>query len=372
MNSLPATPQTAYAILRKNKVPCAVQLGVPAAGGLHLESIRTSAAIADWCMRLQADDLDASAVTITHAQAGGSDHPRLASALPPIASRSYAGISDAPLVINPRVILCEGSTVPDEIGAPIRGFDLSFVFDLECAHAVLWVNDPNYGVWWPYRLDASQAWLVQNTQAEHYDAPSRALLQSIGFLIAPGEWQEGARPRIGSYWRMDGFLNHLQRQALSAYFADLMQSGLLKKGDCQTPHRYWAHNDAVARTIQLQTVPALRRLTGIDWEPTFTSFLGYEYPADLSCHTDREQATLTLSLLIDYRIGAQPVEDQWPIFIERREPSGKFDQTLIGLGNAIAFQGGQQKHYRNPLPEHHYSRSLCFHYAVPGFQGKRF
>jgi hypothetical protein len=371
MRSIPDPSSLAYAVLRKNGRNCAVQLGTPAPGGLHLESIRERGDIEAWCARISQYRCGAAL-----AGKGGhaiQDHPRLVTSLPGLACRATGqSTASGNWRRNPAVLLTAPGVVPDDINRAFVGFDLSVVFDLNGTGAVLWVRDPCYGLWWPYRVDEDGARLIRDTPLDQYDDASRTVLGSIGFLVAYQPHQRVAASPQRAFWRMDGFLNPLQRRALAAYFADLVKSGMLKKGDYQTPDRYWAHNDAISRFIQLQTLDAVRRVTGIAWEPTFTSFLAYEDQAELTCHTDREQAALTLSLLIDYHIGVATADDEWPIYIEQPRSPGAFEMTHIGLGNAIAFQGGQSKHYRERIPEHHASRSLCFHYAQPGFPGKRF
>lgn len=247
------------------------------------------------------------------------------------------------------------ASAPGDVLSRFRCFDLNELFDL--GPYTVWVKSGPTQVWWPYRI-CSDAEIVSRE-------PLACARTSSGLFAPPY--------RIGANlaYSMEGFLNVFQCDAVSGAFGVWLREGWLRKGDPQTEHRFWAHNDAISRYLHMQTLPYLRQLTQVDWQPTFTSLLVYGHPADLVPHRDREQAALTISILVDYLVDTRRSEDRWPIYVQHEEDAAVPFGGLVGIGNAIAFTGQRMTHRRPQIEFGHEARVICLHYAEPGFEGKR-
>lgn len=248
-----------------------------------------------------------------------------------------------------------GPETPKDICARFQCFEIDRIFDLSGPN-VVWIRSGIAQIWWPYCLESKcdvdfHMSLHPTSKSPSGLAPAYRRGQELALFI-------------------NDILNVHQCAAISAAFDVWLREGWLKKGDPQTAHRYWAHNDAISRYLHMQTLPFVRSVTGVEWEPTFTSLLVYNYPADLAPHRDREQAALTVSILVDYLMDGRRSPDQWPIYVEHETNMPPFGGT-VGIGNAIAFTGERLTHRRAKLEPNHQARVVCLHYAEPGFEGRR-
>ena len=248
-----------------------------------------------------------------------------------------------------------GPQAPDDVRARFRCFELGEVFDLSSPSTV-WIRSGSAQIWWPYCISS-------DADIDRHD-PLHATRQSLGLSAHP------VRHGRGLALSIEGILNAFQCDAISVAFGVWLREGWLRRGDPQTEHRFWAHNDAISRYLHMQTLSFIRRVTEVDWEPTFTSLLIYNHPADLAPHRDREQAALTVSILVDYLVDGRRSADRWPIYVEHDDTPQPFG-GIVGIGNAIAFTGERLTHRRPELALHHQARIICLHYAEPGFEGKR-
>ena len=264
--------------------------------------------------------------------------------------------ADGEVLVSPREL------IPKEVSASFHAFDLGRLFDFKSSVEVLWIKHQPYGIWWPYGLTQEQKQLLKMPHLKK--SRNEADLHHFNLSAREEIYKKG-------YGCLVDVLNQLQLQSIAQYFSNLIQDGLLVKGDPHTPYRYWAHNEALSRFLQIQLLPFVRAMTEKEWEPTFTTFLGYQHPADLRRHLDREQASLTISLLVDYLTAGVQSKDNWHFYIEADPSAGSVAEILVGVGNAVAFQGEKHVHFRRQLPPDEESRSICFHYAEPGFRGKR-
>lgn len=382
MNEVKLERICAFSIVRRNENIIAVHIAAPSADGMLLTRVPQGGDLETLCAALRSGGHTPRVSHLTDQREPTlfCEPPRLTSQLPPLSGplprlahekrmRQYK--------INSESVFLPHDRIPSGLQEHFHGFDVRQAFNLSGADEVLWIRDPTYRMWWPYTLTAAESALLRSDQIAKLGASDLETLASIHFLLPQenrhtlvNESSRIASRETSSYVGLYQILNPWQRLAVARFFDLQLEMGLLRKGDPQTPHRFWTHNDAISRYIQLQTLVAVQELTGKNWEPTFTSFLAYEFPADLRRHKDREQAALTVSVLVDYRVNDMPSGDRWDIFIE--QASGTFERVLVGLGNAVAFEGKERAHSRNAISEGHKSRSICFHYAKPGFTGKRF
>jgi hypothetical protein len=391
--------QVAYSAFRRNAVVQSIQAGVPEPGtGLRLSQLRGKPsldAMREMLRRGSGAELADDPVRLLAAEIGcnpawGAWHkmPRLKSKLPDF-DTTYQRVKRGErrrYSLDDDCILLPLGHLPAEVVDTFHCFDLFRVFDFAGSEAVLWVRHPVYRYWWPYGTSKPQLDILKACSVSERSAVAEAALAEVCLMHRKDNKTPGNGGRTASkarefrerqYAHLPAVLNAFQRQDLARYYEEVISAGLLIKGDLQTPHRYWAHNDAVSRYLQMQILDYVRELTGHAYAPTFTSFLAYAFPGDLQRHRDREQAALTLSLLIDYRDEGRTIEDSWQFFLEHeadrpdlaRNPAAA--AFTVGLGSAVAFQGQRQTHYRERIPRDHESRIICLHFACSDFQGKR-
>lgn len=154
---------------------------------------------------------------------------------------------------------------------------------------------------------------------------------------------------------------------LNEYYDFLSRNGFLRKSDQHVTQRIWAHNDHISRKIQSRLEEAVAFIVGNEIKKGFTSFLEYFEEAQLTKHLDREQATFTLSIQLQYVENNLEVENQWPISVV--EKSGQTATHLIKNGQAILFKGNELVHYRSTLTKGHRSRVICLHFTTGEFSG---
>ncbi len=76
--------------------------------------------------------------------------------------------------------------------------------------------------------------------------------------------------------------------ALRRYYRGLIRTRKIALGDDQTPRRYAAHNESVARSHH-QLAGAVTAIAGEPVKPSYVYVASYQSGAELEKHTDREQ-----------------------------------------------------------------------------------
>jgi len=165
-------------------------------------------------------------------------------------------------------------------------------------------------------------------------------------------------------------INPHVRVALKNYLEKIQSEGFLRFGDFQSFNRYWAHNETVNRYVQAQLSEYISEIVKEIWVPAFSYYVCYREGSSLKKHLDRSQASLSLSLLIEYGNKEEYLADQWPIYIEKEVGSDTYNEMHIGKGNAGLFMGNEFVHYRLPIAKDHYSMSMLFHFVPTIFAGK--
>jgi hypothetical protein len=153
--------------------------------------------------------------------------------------------------------------------------------------------------------------------------------------------------------------------ALRRYYRQLIRTGKLPLGDGQTPQRYVAHNESVARFFHRQLTNAISQLAGEPLKPSYVYMGSYQSGATLERHTDREQCEFSLTLCVDY--SPEPHRaTPWPLILHTDNGDIRVFQSI---GDALLYKGRELPHSRTALPLGHTSTSIFFHYVRKHYAG---
>jgi hypothetical protein len=184
------------------------------------------------------------------------------------------------------------------------------------------------------------------------------------------QWAEmllhnGVEYRQKAYTPVRGLIHPFHVAALRRYYRQLIRQGGLRLGDEQTPKRFVAHNEPVARFFHHQLTSVVSGIAGERVKPSYVYLGAYQDGAVLARHTDRAQCEFSVTFCLDY--SPQPERHTpWPIQLHPN--SGKVS-VFQALGDALFYRGCQVEHSREQLPQGHSSTSLFFHYVREDFDG---
>ncbi len=85
--------------------------------------------------------------------------------------------------------------------------------------------------------------------------------------------------------------------ALRRYYRYLIRTGAIRLGDGQSPRRYVAYNEPVARFFHHDIAATLSAVAGEPIKPSYVYLASYLSGAELKKHTDREQCEFSVTLL---------------------------------------------------------------------------
>ena len=176
--------------------------------------------------------------------------------------------------------------------------------------------------------------------------------------ISPSFQQQGYAP-------LGRLIHPFHIAALRRYYRHQIRTGGLRLGDHQSPRRYVAHNDPVARFFHHQLTAAVTAIAGEPVKPSYVYLASYQPGAILKKHTDREQCEFSVTLCLDYS-PEQRCATPWPLHLHKN--SG-IVTVFQAIGDALLYRGCQLPHSRDPLPAGHTSTSIFFHYVREGFEG---
>ncbi len=293
----------------------------------------------------------------------------------------------AQLVFNPQCSVLFSGQLPAEL-EPHRGLLENF----HLQGTIAWVRDPATGAVLPFwlgpRLEAAVSRL-RTGKAGHGEAgtgeavPSslsadvRALLASAGILTSPNhaerrlaEWAEvvgksSKEFREKGYVPLGNLIHPFHLAALRRYYRHAIRQGSIRLGDEQSPRRYVAHNESVARFFHYQLANAVSAIVGEAIKPSYVYLASYLSGAELKKHTDREQCEFSVTLCLDFSPEPE-LATSWPIRLD----TGKGSVTVYqGLGDGLVYRGTKVPHYRHALAEGHTSTSIFFHYVPADFSG---
>ncbi len=324
---------------------------------------------------------------------GGVSQPRYAATFPP--NRFHCLLDDLPLQLvprpaldgldhtsnegpwcfNPACTLLTAAELPDLLSGHE---DLLSKFALQ--GTIAWVRN-DAGSVWPFwlgpRLEQQLQELKSSGQPILNLTSDMRLSLRAGILTSArdrthgrSEWQKqiemaGALFRKKGYAPLHGLIHPFHIASLRRYYRYLIRSGQIRLGDGQSPLRYVAYNEPVARFFHRQLTGALSAVAGERLKPSYVYLASYLGGAELKKHTDREQCEFSITLCLDF--SPEPVlETSWPIRLDT--PSGQVT-VYQALGDGLAYRGTRLPHYRDPLPLHQTSTSIFFHYVPESFTG---
>jgi hypothetical protein len=154
--------------------------------------------------------------------------------------------------------------------------------------------------------------------------------------------------------------------ALRRYYRDAIRRGAISLGDVQSPRRYAAHDESVARFFHHQIAKAIGAVVGEAIKPSYVYLASYLSGADLKKHIDREQCEFSVTLCLDFSPEPE-LATSWPIRLNT--PEGKVT-VYQALGDGLVYRGTKVPHYRHVLAEGHTSTSIFFHYVPANFSGE--
>ncbi len=280
--------------------------------------------------------------------------------------------SDRPLFVNPDCFFTRNG------GSPATVCTDSFALQGE----MVWIKDPGDAALRPFWLGPELSQMLSGAKPGD-PAPSVLSPQARRSLIMANvlvlddyashrreQWAEivsvtGTRFQQQGYAPVGRLIHPFHIAALRRYYRHQLRTGELHLGDGQSPLRYIAHNEPVARFFHRQLTAAVTAFAGEPVKPSYVYLASYQPGAILAKHTDREQCEFSVTLCLDYSPeprGATP----WPLHLHKE--SG-IVTVFQAMGDALLYRGCQLPHSRDPLPEGHTSTSIFFHYVREDFAG---
>jgi hypothetical protein len=286
--------------------------------------------------------------------------------------------SDQQLVVNPQCSFSRDGVLPLSVSAHARLLD-GFSWE----GTIAWIRDPATAALQPFWLGPELAVLFTALKPGDTAPPSlapqlRSALACAGVLVPPDyasrrrqEWAKTVARcaqlfQENGYVPVAGLIHPFHIAALRRYYRHLIRTGAWHLGDGQSPRRYVAHNENVARFFHHQLTSAVSALAGEAVKPSYVYPASYQSGAELEKHTDREQCEFSITLCLDY--SPEPDrETPWPLHLETKMGTVTVFQAI---GDGLLYRGTQLPHYRHPLPEGNTSTSIFFHYVRESFAGK--
>jgi hypothetical protein len=282
-----------------------------------------------------------------------------------------------PLRLNPDCIVCFDGQSPEELASCselLSGFALQ--------GTIAWVRSPATGNLLPFWLGPRLEGVVRGLQPNELvpkTVPDSALwLLSAADILLPedgaGERHREREKMIGAAamrFRQTGnaplgdLIHPFHLAALRRYYRYLIRTGAIKLGDGQSPRRYVAYNEPVARFFHQDIATTLSGVAGERIKPSYVYLASYVGGAELKKHTDREQCEFSVTLCLDF--SPEPaLATPWPIRLDT--PAGTV-AVYQALGDGLAYRGTRLPHYRHVLDEDQTSTSIFFHYVAADFTG---
>ena len=274
------------------------------------------------------------------------------------------------LVLNPDCIVCDDGQLPDELASRNELFS---GFALQGTMA--WVRNLATGNLLPFWLGPQMQSVVRDLHPNEVVPESvRSVLAAADILIPEDRTSQQreelvklASPlfREKGYAPLGDLIHPFHIAALRRYYRHLIRTGAIRLGDKQSPRRYVAYNEPVARFFHKDIAATLSALAGEPLKPSYVYMASYLSGAELKKHTDREQCEFSVTLCVDF--SPEPnLATPWPIRLDT--PTGKVT-VYQALGDGLAYRGTRLPHYRSPLAQGQTSTSIFFHYVGVDFAG---
>lgn len=281
------------------------------------------------------------------------------------------------LFVNPDCVICSEGQMPEEF-ADRR--DLLSGFALQ--GTIAWVRQHESANPIPFWLGPQMQHALKNMRpgepaSSNLPGDSLTLLAAAGILVAESAPANRRREldemlkRPGSLFRQKGYapltglIHPFHVAALRRYYRYLIRTGAIPLGDGQSPLRYVAYNDPVARFFHQQITATLSTVAGEPLKPSYVYMASYLSGAELKKHTDRAQCEFSVTLCLDFSPEPE-LETSWPIHLDTS--AGRVT-VYQALGDGLAYRGTRLPHYRSELGEGRTSTSIFFHYVAADFTG---
>jgi hypothetical protein len=284
---------------------------------------------------------------------------------------------DPSLFLNPQCSVLPPGQVPAELESHrhlLENFHLQ--------GTVAWVRDPATASLHPFWLGPRLEAVVSNLRAREPVPASvprdvRFLLAAVGILTPEdqtqrrlAEWAEVVAEakrgfREKGYAPLGSLIHPFNLAALRRYYRHAIRCGAIPLGDVQSPRRYAAHDESVARFFHHQIANAVSAVVGEAIKPSYVYLASYLSGADLKKHIDRQQCEFSVTLCLDFSPEPE-LATSWPICLDTPEGTVTVYQAL---GDGLVYRGTKVPHYRHVLAEGHTSTSIFFHYVPADFSG---
>jgi len=288
----------------------------------------------------------------------------------------WEDLAGRPLFLNPDCCFTLDGELPAD--AAVAGFPV----DETAKGEMMWSRDPAAGTLQPFWLGPEVCTMLSGARPGD-PAPSTLSPQACRTLIMANvlvpddyassrrqQWNEivsviRAQFQSQGYAPIGGLIHPFHIAALRRYYRHQLRTGKLHFGDDQSPLRYIAYNDPVARFFHRQLTPAFSALAGKPLKASYVYLASYQPGAVLEKHTDRAQCDYSITLCLDYSPEPRNATP-WPLQLHKKSGTVKVFQTI---GDALLYRGCQLPHSRDPLPDGHSSTSIFFHYVHEDFTG---
>jgi hypothetical protein len=285
--------------------------------------------------------------------------------------------ADRPLFINPACSFASRQELPSRAGERDPVWD-NFARDSN----MVWIHDPVRRAALPFWLGPQMNAMLAGAEpgdraSSLLGSDARRVLETAGVLVSANHlplrsqrWREAvsgcaAEFAANRYTPIGRLIHPFHLSALRSYYRHLIRQGQVKLGDSQSPLRYAAQNEPVARFFHHQLTEVVSSVVEEPVKPSYVYLGSYLGGAELEVHIDREQCEFSISLCIDY--SPEPKrETPWPLHLHT---AGGQATVFQGIGDALIYSGRELPHSRDRLPPGNTSTSLFFHYVRQGFTG---
>lgn len=284
---------------------------------------------------------------------------------------------EGPLFLNPQCRFYANGELPEQLDHQREIFSA-----MAMQGTIAWLRDENNGSLIPFWLGPRLEVIVKDLRAgdpvsESVSPFEKSILERAGILVPgkgdsemKGGLEDSLRRAVHlfqtkGYAPLRGLIHPFHIAALRRYYRHRIRAGLIPLGDGQSPRRYVAYNDPIARFFHQQIAATLSAVAGERVKPSYVYLASYLSGAELKKHIDREQCEFSITLCLDF--SPEPaLATPWPICLDTPTGSVKVYQAL---GDGLAYRGTRLPHYRSPLANGQTSTSIFFHYVPANFTG---
>ncbi|HEX4423776.1 MAG TPA: hypothetical protein VH079_00145 [Terriglobales bacterium] len=286
-------------------------------------------------------------------------------------------LSDRPLFVNPESCFSSNGELPTMVANSAPLLD-----NFMLAGNMVWIQDSvRHGLvpfWLGTALKQAIAGLKPGDRASSALTSDALRVLAMADVLVPDDhfslrskyWNQviyrcAAEFEKKRYTPIGQLIHPFHISALRRYYRHLIRHGRLTLGDSQSPRRYVAKDEPVARFFHRQLTATMSRIVEEPVKPSYVYLGSYQGGAALEAHIDREQCEFSISLCIDY--SPEPLrESPWPL--QLHTATGK-TTVFQAIGDALIYSGREIPHSRDPLPLRNTSTSLFFHYVRESFTG---